>query len=113
MNTTSAIADRIESVDSHRNGIAGLRFVVAIINDPDAGRVLYTDFDNEDEGGFDGVPVSVLRVSDIAAGNIFMYPQNDTPESGWAAWRGDRFAATYRQPVREALNKKFEDAKGL
>lgn len=114
MSTTS---HRILAADYHRNGIGGAGFYVAIVETTDedgTDRFLCVDFsgdaDNPDD--YDPGRFAVLRVSDVAAGNIGMYPLTH-PESGQiiegtgnAAYRGaDRWGNTLRQHIRDWVRR--------
>jgi len=97
----------VEAVDYHRNGVGGEGFVVAIVNDPENGRMLVIDF-NHDEGADYGY-TSVLNLDKAAEGNIYMYPQRGKPNTGDNAWRGDALGDRYRPAIKEAKEEAWEE----
>lgn len=96
---------RIETVAYHRNGVGGDAFLVAIINDPEHGRVLYTDFapmdEESDPDGTLNMAVAVVPLDNIARGALTM--------ADGATLRGDRFADTYRQAVYQAMSNVWDE----
>lgn len=72
------------SIARHRNGVCGAPFYVVIFDDPEAGRMVATVFDEPNH-------VAVLNISETAAGNIAFANGN--------SWRGDHYEDWLRQQI--------------
>lgn len=92
----------VEAADFHRNGVGGYGFDVAIVNDPETGRMLVIDFNiggEDTEYGY----TAVLNLDMAAEGNIYMHPEEGRPGTGNNAWRGDRLGDLYRPLIKKAI----------
>ena len=94
---------------SHRNGVAGAPFHVAIVQDDEAGRMLVIDFSYPDSGAPDGY-TAVLNLDMAAQGNIYMHQQLDehgvpVPDTGDNAWRGDVLGDQYRHAIADHIER--------
>ena len=108
-----SMAHTILVADYHRNGIGGAGFYVAIVETTEPGepvqRYLCVDFsgDPSDPDNYDPGRFAVLRVDQVAAGNVGMHPITH-PESGQviegtggAAYRGaDSWGNALRGEIR-------------
>ena len=100
---------KVEHVDWHRNGISGQGFYVAIVDDPEGGRMLVIDFGSDDEECDEHRNcVAVLNIDKAAEGNIYMHPQAGVDNSGGNAWRGDRIGAEYIPSIRAKQDEKWD-----
>lgn len=92
----------VEAADYHRNGISGMGFHVAIINDEDKGRMLVIDF--PDDNGY----TAVLNLDKASKGNIYMYPEPGKPGTGGNAWRGDVLGDKYREAIKAEVQAGYD-----
>lgn len=96
---------KVLHADYHRNGVGGVGFNIALVQDDDEERTfLVIDFCTEDYGH-----TAVVDVAQAAEGNIYMHPEEGVPNSGGNAWRGDRMGDHYRASIREALGQGEEE----
>lgn len=110
---------RIITADFHRNGVWGAPFYVAIVETADeegSHRYLCVDLSGDPENpGFDPARFAVLRLDQIAAGNIAMHPLVDPVTeqiiegTGGAAYHGaDEWGDLLRWPIREWVHRQQE-----
>jgi hypothetical protein len=97
---------KVLAADFHRNGVGGEPFFVAIVDDPENGRMLVVDFgtDAEDWNDNNWGHVAVLDLDKATEGNIYMFPTDGQP--GGNAWRGDRLGSMYRPLIKAAWKKR-------
>lgn len=100
---------RILHATSHRNGVAGAPFRVAIVDDDECGRMLVIDFTDPDTGVSDAF-AAVLNLDMAAQGNIYAHPQltddgTPIPDTGYNAWRGDVQGGEYRQAINDHVDR--------
>jgi hypothetical protein len=120
----SDMTHRILAADYHRNGIGGAGFYVAIVettDDEGTRRFLCVDFSGEPDPDYpeshDPGRFAVLRVDQVAAGNIGMFPLTH-PDSGQliegtggAAYRGaDYWGNDLRAAIRDWRDRSFNAA---
>lgn len=101
MTDSTTTAPAVIAADYHRNGVGGVGFFVGLVDDPDGGRMLIITFGGDD----DEMYTAALNVDQAAAGNIFMFPTDGV--GGGNAWRGDRYAATYRQAIIDTVRSHY------
>lgn len=117
----SDMTHKILAADYHRNGVGGAGFYVAIVETTGATdqpeRFLCIDFsgDADDPDNYDPGRFAVLRVADVAQGNIGMYPitHPDTGQviegTGDAAWRGaDHWGDQLRPAIRSWFRRSMD-----
>lgn len=73
----------IETIQRHRNGVAGAPFYAVVFRDPDQGQMLSIVFDAEHH-------VAVFNLELLALGNIAF---------GVNSWRGDRYEPHLRNAI--------------
>lgn len=92
---------KIIAADYHRNGVSGVPFHIAIVED-DGRRMLVVSFNDDDDCYTAAVDLDVA-----AAGNIYMHPVPGVPGSGGNAWRGDTYAAKYHDAIVKDVDDRF------
>ncbi len=68
----------------HRNGVGGMPFTVAIIDDKENGKMLVVRFDKQGDQGAGAILCAAFNLEKLAEGNIAF---------GENSWRGDHYAA--------------------
>jgi hypothetical protein len=102
----------ITHVATHRNGVAGQPFTVAII-EQEGRRFLAIDFYNAGEPAFNGA-FAALDLDQAAGGNIYAHPELDPnldeiPGTGDNAWRGDQFSGLWRARMQRAAEEHSDE----
>lgn len=93
----------VKEVDHHRNGVGGVSFYVAIVEDDENGRMLVIDFDSDEYGH-----TAVLNLDKAAAGNIYMFEVEGRVGTGGNAWRGDRLGDEYREAIKSLYQAQYD-----
>lgn len=100
---------KIIGQDYHRNGTGGNGFHVAIIEDPEHGRMLVVDFAIKAQGWKDAGygDIAVLNLDMASEGNVYMFPENG--QAGGNAWRGPDLGSKYRPLMRTEADRQHDE----
>lgn len=80
----------IEKIAHHRNGVGGVPFQVAIMDDPENGKMLVVRFDKQADRGAGGVLCAAFKLELLKGDEITF---------GINSWRGDHYAAIFDRLV--------------
>lgn len=95
---------KVISADFHRNGVSGVPFRVAIVENPfeveeQEGRTFLVVTMADEDGDYDRQATAVFAMDKLAEGEIRFF---------YNSWRGDRVTEATHKAIAETIEAKYE-----